>query len=163
MKDKSLYINKKFNKLIIIALTSDGKHIRALVKCDCAHHSEIKLYRVLYNITKSCGCLKGESHGYTKGVDRNYLPSTYRVWQNMKQRCYNTNATGYEHWGGRGIKVCDKWKNSFTEFLKDMGEKPKGKSLDRIDFNGNYELSNCRWATAKQQNNNSRINIKQAA
>jgi ubiquitin len=79
----------------------------------------------------------------------------YRSWACAKDRCYNKKATGYNNYGGRGIKVCDRWLHSFENFLEDMGLKPTPKhSLDRIDVNGNYELSNCRWATQFTQSRN---------
>lgn len=79
----------------------------------------------------------------------------YAAWAQMKQRCYNKKNPKYKFYGFRGITVCDSWKNSFLTFLKDLGKKPSPKhSLDRIDVNGNYESSNCRWATSKQQNLN---------
>jgi hypothetical protein len=75
----------------------------------------------------------------------------------MKTRCYNPNTEYYKHYGGRGIKVCDRWLNSYENFLKDMGPKPSLiYSLDRIDVNGNYEPSNCKWSTPKEQVNNRR-------
>lgn len=81
----------------------------------------------------------------------------YSSWTNMKYRCYNKNCPQYEHYGARGITVCDRWLNSFDDFYDDMGKKPdKSMSLDRIDVNGNYEPSNCRWATSQQQSRNKR-------
>ena len=80
----------------------------------------------------------------------------YSTWSNMKGRCYNPNRPVYKYYGGRGIKVCDRWKNSFKLFLKDMGERPEGCTLDRINNDGNYEPTNCKWSTTVEQNKNRR-------
>ena len=90
-------------------------------------------------------------HGHT-----NPETPTYASWYNMRQRCEKPNAVGYHLWGGRGIKVCERWQD-FRNFLTDMGEKPKGKTLDRIDNDGNYEPGNCRWATYHEQLQNTRL------
>ena len=81
---------------------------------------------------------------------------TWLSWRKMRDRCLNPNATGYKNYGGRGIKICKRW-NDFANFLADMGARPDGKSLDRINGNGNYEPSNCRWATAAEQSDNRRV------
>jgi hypothetical protein len=84
----------------------------------------------------------------------------YKLWNNMKSRCLNPNATRYECYGGRGIQVCDRWMESFENFFLDMGNRPSSRhSLDRIDCNGDYEPSNCRWATFEEQNRNYRRNV----
>ena len=91
-------------------------------------------------------------HGHAK---YNARTPTYRTWQNMVQRCTNQNHTHWEYYGGRGITVCERWL-TFDKFLEDMGSKPEGLTLDRINNDGNYELSNCRWATRSEQNFNRR-------
>jgi hypothetical protein len=85
---------------------------------------------------------------------RQQYPREEGTYRNMMSRCYNPNATGYEYYGGRGITVCDRWKESFENFLEDMGPRPDNMTLDRIEVNGNYEKSNCRWATNEEQGNN---------
>lgn len=99
-------------------------------------------------------------HGHAL-AERN--SGTYRSWIGMKVRCYNPRWVGFHHYGGRGITVCDRWRNSFENFLEDMGERPEGKTVDRIDVDGNYEPSNCRWATQSEQLRNRRPYRRKAA
>ena len=102
-------------------------------------------------------CLTGV---HSKGAVKHPL---YRTWVNMMTRCYNKRNTNYPRWGGRGIVVCDRWlekPNGFWNFVEDMGKRPKGCSLDRIDVNGNYCKENCRWATPTQQSLNTRSNSR---
>jgi hypothetical protein len=111
--------------------------------------------------SKSCGCFQKETvaanakHGHTR---QGYPSPTYGSFRAMKSRCLDPNAINYLNYGGRGIKVCDRWlgPEGFTNFLSDLGERPEGMTIDRIDLNGNYEPSNTRWAVKSVQNHNQR-------
>jgi len=97
--------------------------------------------------------------GLNVSSKRLLYPREEGTWRNMLSRCYNPKATGYQWYGGNGITVCDSWRNDFYSFLEDMGERPIGKSLDRINYQFGYTKDNCRWATYREQGNNTSANI----
>lgn len=99
-------------------------------------------------------------HGHSLGTKNSRGSKTYKVWVGMIQRCTNPKNPVYRHYGGRGIEVCESWRSSFVAFLSDMGEKPNGFTIDRIDTNGHYCKQNCRWATTLQQQRNKRNTIR---
>lgn len=136
----------------------------AVFQCHCGKRFICMLKHIHSKNTKSCGCHnnrvradRGRAQLTTHGMTRT---REFRSWEGALQRCYNKNATGYSRWGGSGVTMCDRWKNSFEAFFEDMGPRPPGTSLDRIDPFGNYEPSNCRWADASTQNKNIRKNKK---
>lgn len=157
----------KYNRLTAIKFShKEGHQNRAkwLFKCECGNKKIIDKGKVTGGYTRSCGCLLEEerkrfterstTHGLSGGRKRT---SEYMVWLSMRKRCLKPNDAGYKDYGGRGIKVCKRWLDSFPNFLEDMGDKPtKEHSIDRIDNDGNYEPSNCRWATRLQQGRNKR-------
>ena len=145
----------------ICKVYGDNKHPRAIYLCCCGGVFEARQLHVKNGGIKSCGCYQREAtrkRRTTHGDSKNRQVTTeYRSWEALRKRCLNPNNAAYSHYGGRGIRICERWLESYTNFLTDMGRKPgPGYSLDRINNDGDYEPSNCRWATPKQQANNRR-------
>jgi len=135
-----------------------------LCQCECGERKLVGSGHLMHNRSKGCKeCKKknyiGEKQNNFKHGKSDSLE--YKIWQAMKNRCTNKNVDSYVNYGGRGIKVCERWLNSFENFYADMGPRPgKEYSIDRINNDDNYEPNNCRWATKKEQQNNRRNSKK---
>lgn len=126
-------------------------HIMYMCICTCGNYVKVLGASLRSSSSKSCGCLQREvalKHG-------KFGSKVYMAWQQMKDRCFNPKNKRYRDYGGRGITVCSEWLK-FENFYSDMGDKPEGLSLDRINNNGNYNKENCKWSTPKEQANNRR-------
>lgn len=161
-------IGKKYNRWTIIDVapsirTRNTVRKYFVCRCDCGTIRNVDAGNLTSGASKSCGCWRRENSSrmhYRHGHRRNGQSRTYTSWMHMVARCTKPQTRFYEYYGGRGIKVCDRWRESFENFLVDMGECPKGLTIDRIDTNGNYEPGNCRWITMQEQNSNRRSTIK---
>lgn len=149
------YIGKKNNYLTVIGITRlPNKHRAFICECDCGNTTTIEPTFWEQGIVKSCGCLADSFKlEHSEELDR-----LRRIHNGMMQRCYNSNAKAYKHYGGRGISICPEWhdRDTFIDWALKHSNYANDLSIDRIDVDGNYEPSNCRWATAKEQNNNQR-------
>lgn len=159
--------NMRFGRLTVLKRHEDHifpsgqKQTQWLCRCDCGNEVYVISRNLLSGNTRSCGCIKSEMQ--TK--HDKWGTKIYKCWDNMKSRCLNPLATGYENWGGRGIKIYEPWIHSFDLFYSYVSNldhfAEEGRSLDRINNNGNYEPGNLRWATRKEQTNNRRVSRKE--
>ena len=136
-----------------------GRDMRSKAKwlciCDCGDKRIVDGARLKSGNSLSCGCYRADRNSVTWRTKRQDHMDTYNTYAGMKDRCLNENSKPYPRYGGRGIKVCARWMESFDNFVADMGPRPKGLSIDRINNDGDYEPSNCRWANARTQVRNS--------
>lgn len=147
-------IGKRFGRLIVIKFTHINKHGQSVWECicDCGAEATVSRSQLISGKTISCGCATLK-HGYAR---RGRIDPTYITWRNMRNRCRKPSNKDYPNYGGRGITVCARWLNSFENFILDMGPKPLGMTIDRIENDGNYEPGNCKWSTSVEQSHNRR-------
>jgi predicted small secreted protein len=141
--------------------------LRAEYRCDCGVVKSFYRQNVRSGASKSCGCWR-KARGHIANLKHGcktvaLTKPVYRSWVDMKKRCYNERHKSFQNYGGRGIIVCERWRESFENFYADMGDRPTGCTLERNDVNRNYEPDNCRWATHREQGLNKRNNVRYEA
>jgi hypothetical protein len=152
---------QRFGRLLVIKFTHTDKNKYACweCKCDCGNITNVPGKVLRSKKTKSCGCLHEEMHKAGLNLKHGMCYSReYKCWISMKNRCENANYKDYRYYGGRGIKVCQEWITSFETFYNDLGPKPPKFTLERIENDGDYKKSNCKWASRLEQSNNTRLN-----
>jgi hypothetical protein len=151
---------QRFHRLLVLERdntkppASNGRRVYWICQCDCGSIASKSGHELRSGNTRSCGCMHKAKIGSLNRTHGMSKTPTYRSWQAAKDRCNNPNNEKYPSYGGAGITFCPKWAASFELFLADMGERPEGHTLDRIEGSDGYHASNCRWATHKAQTEN---------
>jgi hypothetical protein len=154
-------VGQTFGRLLVVARVESTRHgkRRWLVECTCGVRKEVTGGNLTTGQVLSCGCLSRERTTQRNTTHGLHSRAEYEVWKSLRQRCFNPHKANFRDYGGRGIKVCERWE-SFSNFLADMGPPPTpAHSIDRVNNDGDYEPANCRWATIAEQCNNTRANV----
>jgi hypothetical protein len=153
-------IGKNFGELVVLARSGNkGSNTYWLCQCNCGQSLSVASHSLRSGATRSCGCMKSKFISESNTIHGKWSSPEYKIYNSMIQRCNNPKNAFYYRYGGRGIRCCDSWRESFSNFFKDIGPRPSDKhSIDRIDNNGHYDINNCRWSTSKVQHNNTSRN-----
>lgn len=159
---------RRFGRLIVLsrAPNTSGDHVMWLCQCDCGQQKVARGSHMTRWLIQSCGCWSAEQKKLrqTKHGDTPWQQpkaAEYRIWRHMKSRCLNPNVPNFKYYGGRGIRICDEWRDDYEAFLAHVGRRPSPKhSIDRINNDGHYEPGNVRWATSLQQRHNRRDSVR---
>lgn len=149
--------SRKFGRLTPLSPVRVNDRMGWKCRCDCGTVIEVVTESLNSGNSKSCGCLSRDLSVERSTIHGMSGSPTWSSWKAMIARCTNPNSKGYPHYGGRGITVCTSWLSSFENFYSDMGDRPEGMSIDRRDNDGNYDPSNCRWASSTTQNRNTTV------
>jgi hypothetical protein len=156
---------RRFGRLVVVRQRGHSKgHAKWLCECDCGNRTVVFGFKLKRGMTASCGCLRREVTA-TRNKERtihgmSHTPngSVYRIWSGIKTRCFNQKDKAFRNYGGRGIQMCVRWAASFVAFRDDMGPRPSGYTVERVDNDGHYEPGNCVWIPRAKQAENRRAN-----
>lgn len=151
------WANQRFGRLYIVSAWAADQVTHAICKCDCGTVWTCRVGDIKSGNTSSCGCYASECKSIRAKTHGKTDTRAYSIWSDMKKRCLNKKHKSFQNYGGRGITLCQEWAASFDSFISDMGWPPSpSHEIDRMDVNGNYNPSNCRWATRTQNMRNTR-------